>query len=166
MNTTNRRGKMITSALVAAVGIIAPAVLGFGGATAHADDSYQQFGSASGNIRCILNGRDTALPIAMCQIGDHTYAVAPGLATDQNGGPCPAGSDLGRDFRLDQGKSAYVTCTYSALGSGSGAWPTLGYGQTRSLGTITCDSEAAGMTCTDASTGHFFRVSSESYQVG
>ncbi|WP_156764930.1 hypothetical protein [Mycobacterium sp. 1081908.1] len=59
-----------------------------------------------------------------------------------------------------------MTCTYSALGSGVGAWPALGFGQTRSLGTITCNSEPAGVTCTDAGTGHFFRVSRESYQLG
>ena len=166
MNTTNRRGKMIASVVGAAVGIAAPAVLGVGAVTAHADDNYQQFASASGHIRCILNGQDRPLPIAMCQIGDHTYSVAPGLARDQNGGPCPPGSDLGRDFRLDQGQSPYVTCSYSALGSGFGDWPPLDYGQTRSLGAITCDSEPARMICTDASTGHFFRVSRESYQLG
>jgi hypothetical protein len=102
----------------------------------------------------------------MCQIGDHTYAVPPGLARDQNGGPCPPGSDQGRDFRLDQGKPAYVTCTYSALGSGFGPWPTLDYGQKRSLGTLACESEPAGRSCTDASTGSFFRVSTDSYQLG
>jgi hypothetical protein len=36
----------------------------------------------------------------------------------------------------------------------------------QSVGVITCDSEPAGMTCTDSSTGHFFRVSRESYQLG
>jgi hypothetical protein len=44
--------------------------------------------------------------------------------------------------------------------------PTLAYGQTRSAGPITCDSELAGVTCTDNSTGHFFKVSRESYQLG
>ncbi|OBA76304.1 hypothetical protein A5641_22395 [Mycobacterium sp. 1554424.7] len=154
------------SAPGAAVGIAAAAALFFGAASAHADDNYQQFASASGNIRCILNGQDAPLPIAVCQIGDHSYAVPPGVGRDKNGGPCPPGSDLGRDFRLDQGQAAYVTCTYSALGSGFGEWPTLGFGQTRSLGTITCSSEPAGVTCTDAGTGHFFRVSRESYQLG
>jgi hypothetical protein len=48
----------------------------------------------------------------------------------------------------------------------SGPWPTLDYGQTRSLGAITCDSEPSGMTCTDAGSGHFFRLSRDSYQVG
>jgi len=133
-------------------------------AIAHADNNYQQFASPSGHIRCILNGQDTPAPIVQCAIGDHTYAALPGSTSE--GGPCPYGSDLGRDFRLDHGKPAYLTCSYSALGSGFGPWPTLDYGQMRSLGPITCDSEPSGMTCTDTSTGHFFRVSRDSYQLG
>jgi hypothetical protein len=42
----------------------------------------------------------------------------------------------------------------------------LAYGQTHTVDTITCDSEPSGVTCTDTSTGHFFRVSGESYQLG
>jgi hypothetical protein len=49
---------------------------------------------------------------------------------------------------------------------GVGTYPTLAYGQTKSLGPITCDSEPSGVTCTDSSTGHSFRVSTDSYQVG
>jgi len=44
--------------------------------------------------------------------------------------------------------------------------PILDYGQTRSVGTLSCDSEPSGVTCTDSSTGHFFRVSSDSLQLG
>jgi hypothetical protein len=166
VDVATRADQLINSAVGVAVGVAASAVFVSGATTARADDTYQQFASPSGSIRCILNGQDARLPIALCQIGDHTYAVEPGVARDQNGGACPPGSDLGRDFRLDQGQTAYVTCTYSAIGSGFGSWPPLAYGQTRSLGTITCDSEPAGMTCTDSSTGHFFRVSHESYQLG
>ncbi len=43
---------------------------------------------------------------------------------------------------------------------------TLDYGQTYSQGAITCDSEVSGVTCTDTSTGHFFRVSRETYELG
>jgi hypothetical protein len=50
--------------------------------------------------------------------------------------------------------------------SGKYAPPVLDYGQTHSIGTITCDTEPAGVTCIDSSTGHFFRVSRESYQLG
>jgi len=34
------------------------------------------------------------------------------------------------------------------------------------VGTIRCDSETSGVTRTDTITGHFFRVSRESYQLG
>jgi hypothetical protein len=44
--------------------------------------------------------------------------------------------------------------------------PTLNYGQTHTVGAITCDSEPAGVTCTDSSTRHFFFDSRESYQLG
>jgi hypothetical protein len=43
--------------------------------------------------------------------------------------------------------------------------PTLDYGQTISAGTITCDSEPTGIKCTDSS-GHYFRVSKDSYNLG
>jgi hypothetical protein len=44
--------------------------------------------------------------------------------------------------------------------------PTLEFGHTQSAGPITCDSEPTGMTCTDTSSGHFFRVSRESDELG
>jgi hypothetical protein len=33
-------------------------------------------------------------------------------------------------------------------------------------GNIACDSEPSGVKCTDSSTGHYFRVSRESYDLG
>lgn len=47
-----------------------------------------------------------------------------------------------------------------------GGLQTLAYGQTRSIGAITCSSEPSGVTCTDSGTGHFFRVSRDSYELG
>jgi hypothetical protein len=44
--------------------------------------------------------------------------------------------------------------------------PILEYGQTSSAGSITCDSEPEGMTCTDISSGHYFRMSRESNELG
>ncbi|MBB5162509.1 hypothetical protein [Mycobacterium sp. AZCC_0083] len=135
-------------------------------ATAQADDNYQQFASPSGNIRCLLLESSAPAPMAMCQISDFTYSISQGAALKQNGEPCEPNTVSGRDIRVDQGKQAYVTCSYSAIGSGFGQWPALAYGQARSLGALTCGSEPAGMTCTDGSTGHFFRMSRDSYQVG
>jgi hypothetical protein len=149
---------LIASAMVSAT-VVLPA-------TAQAANGYQQFSSPSGNIRCLMLGKDGPAPIAMCQISDYTYSIPQGAALKQDGGLCEPNTVSGRDIRVDQGNRAYVTCSYSALGSGFGEWPALAYGQTRSLGALNCDSEPSGMTCTDGSTGHFFRISRDSYEVG
>jgi hypothetical protein len=161
---TPERKPIMKITMIAAVSISTAATALPSAAIAHADNNYQQFASPSGHIRCILNGQDAPAPIVQCAIGDYTYAALPGSTSD--GGACPYGSDLGRDFRLDQGKPTYLTCSYSALGSGFGPWSTVDYGQTRSLGPITCDSELSGVTCTDTSSDLFFRVSRDSYQLG
>ena len=43
--------------------------------------------------------------------------------------------------------------------------PTLDYGRTQSVNTITCDSEPSGITCTDEH-GHFITLSAESNTLG
>jgi hypothetical protein len=130
-------------------------------AVAHADRSYYAFLSPSKNVRCVLSADDGPAPIAQCQIDHYTY-VPPPAAPCADGGAKP-----GWEFRLDQGKYPYLPCEYSALDSGEGnQLAVLDYGQTRTLGSITCDSEPAGMTCTDSSTGHFFRVSQQAFQLG
>jgi hypothetical protein len=43
---------------------------------------------------------------------------------------------------------------------------TLGYGDTHTAGQITCGSEPSGVTGTNSSTGHFFGISRESYELG
>jgi hypothetical protein len=156
--------KITTLALIAAATVAATVALP---ATAHGDDNGQKFASPSDNIRCVLDVSDrTEGPLALCQIIDFTYVVPAGLARDEvSGKPCSGAGQSG-DFRLDQGQPGFIRCSYAALDAGVGPWPTLDYGQTRSFGAITCDSEPSGMTCTDTSTGHFFRVSRDSYQVG
>jgi hypothetical protein len=149
---------MMASAMVAAT-VVLPA-------TAQAATDYQQFASPSGNIRCLMLSDSSPTPMAMCQISGFTYSIPDGAAVQQNGDPCEPNTVSGRDIRVDQGKNAFVTCSYSAIGSGFGPWPPLAYGQTKSLGALTCESEPEGMTCTDGSTGHFFRMSRDSYQVG
>ena len=136
-------------------------------ATAHADN-YLMFQSPSGNIHCHLDGDARPAPIAQCQIHDYTYTVPPDMPRDGlRGGMCPEGARGGGFFWLSQGEQAFLECEYANIDSGySGPWPTLDYGQTRSFGSLTCGSEPAGMTCSDTSTGHFFRVSRDSYQLG
>jgi hypothetical protein len=134
--------------------------------TAHAVENQQMFSSPSGNIRCVLSADDGPTPTALYQIASKTFTVPPGSGRGETGQPCPGNTGSGNDFRLDLGQPGFIRCSFAALNGGVGPWPSLGYGQTRSLGAIACESRAAGITCTDTSTGHFFRVSRESYEVG
>ena len=112
------------------------------------------FKSPSGNIACWVADDD-----AVCQVLDHTYASWPG------GCSSPAIAN----FSLGQGKPVELHCDSTIPGikypATYGA-QTLDYGKTYSIGVMSCDSEPTGVTCTDGCTGHFFRVSRESYEVG
>ena len=90
---------------------------------------------------------------AMCEIGDHTW-VAPPRPPDCHGG-------WGDRIGINQGGAPALSChTDNLRGS---VEPTLNYGDKWSVHSITCDSEPSGMTCTDAGTGHFFRIARDSY---
>jgi uncharacterized protein DUF6636 len=124
----------------------------------HADEPGL-FLSPSGNIICGVGttGSDGKSG-AMCEIRDFIYAP-PSKPLD-----CHLG--WGDRISLDPGSAPALRChgdTQFGLAPGQ---PTLPYGQTRSAGTITCDSEPSGMTCTDSSTGHYFRMSRESLEIG
>jgi hypothetical protein len=119
-------------------------------ASAEADSS--PFISPSGNIDCQINAGG-----AICDISDHTYQPPPPP-------PCAEHFPWGSRFVLEAGKAATVVCHSDSLRVPGE--PTLDYGQTKSAGTFTCDSEFSGMKCTDSSTGHYFRVSRDSYDLG
>ena len=118
-------------------------------ATARADT--QNFQSPSGNIYCVMDSGGVA-----CDISDFTYQPPP---------PPECGKHLawGSRFSLMPGKPAAIECHGDTLRVPGE--PTLNYGQTISAGTLTCDSEPSGMKCTDSSTGHYFRVSRDSYNL-
>jgi hypothetical protein len=151
MNTS----KIRTLALIAPAMVAATIALP---ATAHASNSYQ-FQSPSGNVGCEMWEQDGTFS-AVCQLRDHTWAAPP------PSGDCHYG---GYDLKLLRGG---MPC--AGVWPGGEIWllqqsnelPTLAYGQTHTVGTITCDSEPSGVTCTDSSTGHFFRVSRDSYELG
>ena len=117
-------------------------------------DGPGSFRSPSGNINCTLStpGGDNA---ARCEVVNHTWTAPPP--------PPDCHLNSGDRFYLTQGGSAVVGCYAQEFPV---AESTLGYGQSRSFGTITCDSEYTGMTCTDTSTGHYFRVSRDGYELG
>jgi hypothetical protein len=129
-------------------------------ATARADVTTHEFQSPSGDIVCEISTGSDGTGGVFCDIG--TYGPPP-YSPD-----CP--QSWGVRFGLDQGNEPVSQCQEDTIIPGSipsnRGLGTLAYGKTASAGTITCASEPAGMTCTDSSTGHFFRVSRESDQLG
>jgi hypothetical protein len=124
-------------------------------AIAHADSQYK-FQSPSGNVVCIIWVPDTGAANVGCQVQHFTYAKPPP-------GQCNLGG-WGSQIALSQGDLPDFECVGGVLAVPP--MPTLGYGQTHTVGVMTCDSEPAGVTCTDTGTGHFFRMSRDSYQLG
>jgi hypothetical protein len=139
--------KMATLALVVPATIAAAVALP---ATAHADN--RPFQSPSGNILCLIDSSGVA-----CDVSDFTYKLPPPP-------PCAQHISWGNRFTMDQGKAPEMTCHGDTLRVPGE--PTLNYGQTTSAGSFTCDSEPSGMKCTDSSTGHYFRVARDSYDLG
>lgn len=127
-------------------------------ATAHAD-VLASFQSPSGDVGCSMRIGSDGKGGVTCEVGGHTWVI---VAPTPNCGS--ASGDW--EFDLDQGNPpgrGYSCAARSLVYPGV---QTLDYGQTRSAGAITCDSEPTSMTCTDTGTGHFFRVSRDSYQLG
>ncbi len=122
-----------------------------------------QFQSPSGNIFCAMSDGNGGQGGVSCEIGEHNYLLSPA--------PCEH-SAWGDRFALEQGGAPVMACHNDTIRPSYGFpglnpnVPILAYGQTRSVGAITCDSEPSGMTCTDIGTGRFFHVSRESYQLG
>jgi hypothetical protein len=117
-------------------------------------DTYYQFQSPSGNINCGMGSLGNQA-FADCEITDHSWVAPPR--------PDRCEGAWGGRIALYQGTAPTLVCSSDTLrGSGS---PTLSYGSTWPVNPITCDSELTGVTCTDASTGHYFRVSRDSYDL-
>ena len=115
----------------------------------------------SGNIVCSVYYDGSG---ASCEIREHDWAIPAG--TDgPNGRPCDF-TFGGLEFYVSQGKPAMLGCYEGASSFNRPDLKTLDYGQNHAHGHITCDSEMSGVTCTDTETGHFFRVSRESYELG
>ena len=156
-------------ALIASLMLAATIILP---ATARADDNYRRFQSPSGDILCVMirnhdinDKADYGKGEGTCQVQNPTYASPPPqyVAVDGSLGACYL-LGWGSQVSLAQGSPPHLDCVggnlvYPPL-------PTLEYGETASLGAITCASEPSAMTCTDTSSGRFFRVSRDSYQLG
>jgi hypothetical protein len=123
-------------------------------ATARAD-GFDFFQTPSGNIDCAMGLLDGSA-LAECEISDHTYAVP--------ARPTPCMGAFGDRLSMRQGSPARMTC-HSDTVRGTG-YPVLQYGQTRSLNSVTCESQQSGITCTDNASGHFFQLSRDTYELG
>ena len=117
-------------------------------------EPYYSFQSPSGNVYCGL-GQSDATTFAACEIRDHTW-VAPPRPT-----PCMGG--WGDRVSMRQGSAPQMSCHTDTLKDP--ASPVLDYGGTRSLNSLQCDSEISGMTCTDSSSGHYFRLARDNYEL-
>jgi hypothetical protein len=117
-------------------------------------EPYYAFQSPSANVYCGL-GQSDATTFAVCEIRDHTWAAPPR--------PTPCMGGWGDRISMHQGGAPQMSChTDTVKDPGS---PVLQYGQTRSLNGLQCDSEISGMTCTDNSSGHYFRLSRDNYEL-
>jgi hypothetical protein len=152
--TRLQRCRFVTRSLAA--GALAAAY--FTVPAADADTGYQFFQSPSGNISCQLGtflDAGISRATAACQVGQHNFSTPPRPADCMGG--------WGDSVALTQGGQPSLQChNDTLLGSSQ---PVLDYGQTRSVGPITCHSEETGITCTDSSTGHGFSLSRDGYKL-
>jgi hypothetical protein len=139
---------------------IAAATLGFA-ASSHANPYSAQFQSASGDISCnLVNTPPTdrlgfGKNFVQCDVTNHSW-VAPQ--------PPPQGRmDATSTFVLMRGQAPIVGYSPGTVGDDG---VMLDGAQTPHAGAITCSTEQSAVKCTDTSTGHFFRVSPESYELG
>jgi hypothetical protein len=132
-------------------GLAAGPVAGVASGPALADDIVF-FRSPSGNIHCLIATGDFAA--ARCDLREATlsYPVP------------PADCDLewGLSFEVGPTGRGTPACVGDTVQSPTSI--VLGYGDSLSLGGLTCRSERSGMTCTNAA-GHGFAVAKASQRV-
>jgi hypothetical protein len=139
---------------------IAAATIGFP-ANSHASPFSEQFQSPSGDISCNLvnvpptDQHSLGKNFVQCDIANHSW-VAPQP-------PPPGRTDATSTFLLMRGQAPIVGYSPGTVGDDG---PMLVGAQTPHGGTIACSTEQSAVKCTDTSTGHFFRVSPESYELG
>jgi hypothetical protein len=159
--TTVRRQLGLVTTIAATTAV---AALGMA-ATSHAAANEYLFQSPSGNIACDFTDQGAGSAHLYCAIEAHSFDGTPMNA--DTGKRC---TDHNVYFNMQQGMTPIVICDTDEAITGPllhrpGLW-TLGYGQSLAAGKITCDSQSTGMTCSDATTGHYFRVARDSYDMG
>jgi hypothetical protein len=138
---------------------IAAAAIGLAG-SAHANPFSAQFELPSADISCNLVNQpptDThSLPNNFVQCDIVNQSLVPPR-------PPPDGRpEATSTFLLKRGQLPILGYSPGTLAAADQA----DYSQPVSGGSIICTSEQSSVRCTDISTGHFFRVSRESYELG
>ena len=151
----HRKIGMVTGVCAA----IAAATIGSAGSS-HASPFSEEFQSPSGDISCNLVNYPPTDKLGLgknfvqCDIVNQTW-VPPR--------PPPQGrADATSTLVLMRGQLPIVGYSPGTLAASD----PVNYDQPLSAGAITCRSEQSAVKCTDTSTGHFFRVSQESYELG
>lgn len=140
--------------MIAAVSVAA-AITAVGPAAIAQADPFYQFQSPSGDVTCVMAAFQGEEPLASCGVTDPTYVMPPR--------PQSCEGSFGDQIDMVQGSSPAMVChTDTTRGMGL---PTLQIGETRSLASLTCKGEPAAIICTDSSTGDFFRISREAYNL-
>ena len=120
-------------------------------------DPPSDFKTPSGNIYCQMQPNGDGVAAVMCEGGGPEAGPEP---------DCAEHMQWGDRLSITQGQAPESHCHTDTIRSNEAQAPVLVYGQTKSIGTITCDSETTGLTCTDASTGHYFTMSREANTLG
>lgn len=116
-------------------------------------ETYYRFQSPSGDIGCAMGSLGNKA-FASCEVIDHASAAPPRDRCEGN---------WGDRITLNQGTPPTLVCSPDALRTSD--LPALSFGSAWPVNTISCVSEPTGITCTDAATGHYFRVSRDSYEL-
>jgi hypothetical protein len=138
---------------------IAAATIGSAG-SAQANPFSAQFQSPSGDISCNLVNYPPTEKLGLGKNFVQCDIVNPSWVPPR---PSPQGrDDATSTLVLMRGQLPIVGYSPGTLAASD----PVNYDQPLSAGAITCSSEQSAVKCTDISTGHFFRVSRESYELG
>jgi hypothetical protein len=143
--------------------IVGAATIGLAG-SAHANPYAMQFQSPSGDITCNLvnyppdHKDDIAFGFGknfvQCDIVNQRWLPPQP--------PPPGRADATSTVVLVRGQLPILSYSPGTLAASEPAYNN----QPLSAGAITCTTEQSTIKCTDVSTGHFFRVSQDSYELG
>lgn len=116
-------------------------------------DGFTFFSLPSGNVGCVIHAAEDYV---RCDIQQRSWAPPPRGPTDC----APDPGSYGGGVELTAGESPKFTCARdTAMGGGP-----LAYGDTVTVGRLSCESAQTGMSCRDVDTGRGFVISRESYR--